>query len=129
GIIKTGHATMFSLVAFFMASAAFRAFRVRSGEATLLLVTAGVVMLGNTPPGRVVDDLFGPVVNPVLALLGSPWGCAPKLCMAGVKEWILNVPSSAAQTAILIGTVLGALSAALKVLTGIDRSHLGGAGE
>ncbi len=129
GIIKAGHATMFSLVAFFMASAAFRAFRVRSGEATLLLVTAGLVMLGNTPPGRVIDELLGPLVDPMLATIGAPWGCAPHLSFAGVKEWILNVPSSAAQSAILIGTVLGALSAALKVLTGIDRSHLGGNAE
>ncbi len=126
GIVKTGHATMFSLVAFFMASAAFRAFRARSGEASLLLITAAIVMLGNIPLGRVIDDLAGPVVDPLLAVIGAPWQASPHFSMLAIKDWVMNVPSSAAQTAILIGTVLGALSAAFKVLTGIDRSHLGG---
>ncbi len=109
GIFKAASATMFSLLAFFVASASFRAFRVKSQEAALLMVTAFLVMIGNVPLGNYLD--------PLLMGMGT---------MASLKEWILNVPSSAAQSAILIGATLGYLSASLKILLGVERSYLGG---
>lgn len=103
GVLKAANATILSLLAFFVASASFRAFRVKSWEAGVMLVSALIVMLGNVPIG----------------------GLFP-LDLQGLKEWILKVPSSAAQSAILIGAVLGYVGAALKILLGIERSHLGG---
>lgn len=96
-------ATMFSLLAFFIASAAFRAFRARNFQATLLLVTAVIVMIGRVPIG---DYL---------------WKGMPDLV-----EWIMSVPNMAAMRGIRIGVGLGAVATAMKIILGIERSYMGG---
>jgi len=92
--------TMFSLLAFFIASAAFRAFRARTVEATLLLVAATIVMLGRIDIGAALR--------------------IPEL-----TEWIMNTPNMAAQRGIIIGAALGGASMALRVILGIERPYLG----
>ncbi len=96
-------ATMFSLLAFYIASAAFRAFRARSLEATLLLVCATLVMIGRIPVGEKI------------------WSAFPS-----ISDWIMNFPNLAGKRAILIGAALGAISTGLRVILGLERSYLGG---
>ena len=102
-------ATMFSLLAFFIASAAFRAFRIRTTEAALLAVAALIVMLGRVPIGNLMTQW-----------LPEPVRLGP------VQEWIMNWPQNAAKRAILIGAALGVMATGLRVILGIERSYLSG---
>ncbi|MBM3316838.1 MAG: hypothetical protein FJY75_03200 [Candidatus Eisenbacteria bacterium] len=102
-------AAMFSLLAFYIASAAFRAFRVRNVEATILLIAAFIVMAGRTPLG---EYAFGWLPG------GERW-------LPAVTDWIMTVPNAAAQRGVIIGAALGAASLSLRVILGIERSYLG----
>jgi hypothetical protein len=95
-------ATMFSVVAFFIASAAYRAFKVKSLESAVLLITALIVMLGNVPIGSAI------------------WSKFPEF-----KDWLMSVPNSGAFRGITIGTYIGAFATSLRILLGLERAHLG----
>lgn len=109
-------ATMFSLLAFFVASAAFRAFRSSNWRATLLLVSAFIVMLGRVPIGDLIWRLFP----------GAAGGAHPNL-VSDVAEWLMQVPNMAGQRAVMIGAALGVVATSLRMIFGIERSYLGGA--
>ncbi|PJA26209.1 MAG: hypothetical protein CO189_11955 [candidate division Zixibacteria bacterium CG_4_9_14_3_um_filter_46_8] len=96
-------ATMFALLAFFIASAAYRAFRARTIIATILLLAAIIVMMGRVPIGSIIS-----------------FGIFPKL-----SDILLNYPNVAAKRAILMGVGLGAAATGLKVMLGIERSYMG----
>ncbi len=102
-------ATMYSILAFFVASASYRAFRARNFEATLLLVAAFFLMIGRVPVGDVISG-FMPV----------GWR------LSDLATWVMNYPQTAGQRAIMIGIGLGVVSTSLRVILGIERAHIGG---
>ncbi len=154
--------TMFSLLAFFVASASYRAFRAKNREATMLLIAAFVILIGRTLLGTIITDVFPGIVEMffgaillwiafttfkakqmiatgVLGVIGAAatgfglWGFISKLTgnpidVISVPElvnWIMVTPQLAGQRAIMIGICLGVISMSLRIIIGVERSHLG----
>ena len=72
----------------------------------MLLTAAILVMIARVPIGEsipIVGDYLTPFMN-----------------------WIMDVPNTAARRAIFIGAALGAVATGLRVILGLERSHLGG---
>lgn len=109
GIVAALGSTMFSTIGFFIVSAAYRAFRIRSGEATLMLVAAFVVMLGQVP--------IGAYLTSSIATTG-PWS---NLRFENLSYWILNQPNMAAWRGMSFGIEIGALAMALRTWLSLER--------
>jgi hypothetical protein len=108
---KPLQATTFAMLAFYVASAAFRAFRAKNVEAILLLGTAFIILLGRTFAGVwltswMPEELSG-------------------LRIENLTVYIMSVFNTAGNRAIMIGIALGIASVSLKILLGVDRSYLG----
>lgn len=95
-------ATIFSLLAFFVATAAYRAFRLRNLESLAFLLVAVIVLLGQIP-GWGLDALRETL----------PWA----------REWILSVMSLGGARGILLGVALGTIVVGIRLLIGIDRPY------
>ena len=104
-------ATMFAMLAFYIASAAFRAFRAKNAEAILLLGTAFIILLGRTFAGVWLTSWMPERLS--------------GLKIENLSVYIMQVFNTAGSRAIMIGIALGIASTSLKVILGIDRSYLG----
>ncbi len=93
-------ATTFSLLAFFVASAAYRGFRVRSRPAFVLALAAVIVLVGKSGFSEMISQQ-----------------------LPDIAGWVLNNPSTAAKRGILIGVGIGSVATALRVILGIERSY------
>lgn len=111
-VINPLQSTMYSLLAFFVASASYRAFRAKNREATMLLIAAFIILLGRTPLGLMLTSWM-----PDWMSIGQ----IPNLAI-----WIMNGPNLAGQRAILIGISLGVVATSLRLILGVERSYLGG---
>ena len=97
-------ATTFSLLGFYMMTAAYRAMRIKSWEAALLLAAAVIVLLGQIP----LPDICGTAVFEKL------------------KQLLMDYPNTAAKRGILIGVALGGLATGVKIVLGIEKPYMGG---
>jgi len=147
--------TMFALLAFYVASASYRAFRIRNFEATLLLVSGIILMLGRVSiakyySGWILAYFFVIIVSIIInnrtsnksyhmlstiflfcavTIYGfaSNWAIDQPsfLYLPDFQDWIMKIPTNAGKRAIMIGVALGIIGTSLRIIFGIDRSFIG----
>lgn len=108
--------TVYSLLAFYIASAAYRAFRVRTLEATIMLVTALIVMIGRVPYGEMFSDFLTDKLGKGFVFLR----------LDNMTSFFLNYPVVATRRAITLGLGLATVSTSLRVILGIEKTYMGG---
>ena len=97
GLFDQLGAAMFALLGVYIAAAAYRAFRVKSLESALMMTAALVVMLGQISFGRwLYND------------------------MPSLRQWLLEVPNSAAFRAIRLGAGVAGLMLAIRMWLSIE---------
>jgi uncharacterized membrane protein YhaH (DUF805 family) len=99
-------ATWYSTTVFYMCSATWRAFRARTPQAAVLLLSGIIVMLGSVGIGYAISPQI------------------PKL-----SAWLIAIPNTASMRGITIGGALGMIALSMRVILGLERGHLGGVGE
>ena len=148
-------ATMFSLLAFFVASASYRAFRIRNFEATLLLVAGIIIMIGRVPIGSLISSWFvmyilvlalgiyvnfwkknkmitfgvvgiGLAIVTIAGMMtGWPLDKPGVFYLPVIQEWIYFYPNVAGARAIMIGIGLGIFATSIRYILGIEKSYIG----
>jgi hypothetical protein len=94
-------ATIFSLLAFYIATAAYRSLRFQTWEGAGLAVVGLIVLLGQIPLGASISS-----------------------AVPAARTWLLTVIGTAGLRGIIIAAALGAVLAGLRLLLGMDRQYL-----
>jgi hypothetical protein len=92
----------YSTLGFWIISAGYRALRIRNREAAVLIIIAVIVMLGNAPVGSLI------------------WTGFP-----GLKNWLLDVPISAATRSTFIGAGIAGILLGIRIIFGYEKKFLG----
>ena len=91
-------ATMFAMLGFFIVSAAYRVFRARSLDASILLLSGILVMLMNMPMGEFIWSYF-PVIG----------------------TWVRGIPAMAGSRGISIALAVGGAAYSIRILIGYEK--------
>jgi hypothetical protein len=103
GLFTALGSAMFSLLAVYIVTAAYRAFVVKSFESFLMMSAAVLVILGQTSFGLYISEYF-----------------------PAIRLWLLEVPNSAAFRAIKIGAGVAGLVMALRMWFSIESETFSG---
>jgi len=108
--------TMFGLLAAYLVSAAYRAFRIRTFDAAVLTMVAAFVVLAQVPTGQFIGSLFSPEALEV--------GAKVDAFVTEPRTWLLTVANDAVQRAVGFGAFVGAIAMALRIWLSLDKTSL-----
>ncbi|MEY4668966.1 MAG: putative rane protein [Pseudomonadota bacterium] len=97
GLFNQLGSAMFALLGVYIAAAAYRAFRIRTIESGLMMTAAVIVMLGQISFGKEIYEH-----------------------MPSLRQWLLEVPNSAAFRAIRLGAGVAGLMLAIRMWLSIE---------
>jgi hypothetical protein len=109
GGLQALEGTMFSIIAFYIVSAAYRAFRVRNAEASLLMAAAFIVMLGQVYAGQFLTNWL------------PTEGALSNLRIETMSDWLLTRINAPAVRAVGFGLGVGLLATALRIWLSLER--------
>jgi hypothetical protein len=112
GLLNPLQSATFSLLAFYIASAAYRAFRVRTLEAGLMMAAAFIVMLGQVPIGAWLTHSL-----PATGYHGIP----AFFRLENLGNWVMSWLNTPAQRGITFGVAVGALAMSLRIWLSLER--------
>jgi len=101
-ILQPLSVTMYPATLFFLVSAIYRTFKIRTVEGGLFVIVSAIILLANAP-----------IMSASLPFLVT------------LKSWIMDVELTAAYRAILLGIGLGAIMLGFRIIFGLETTHLG----
>lgn len=101
-ILLPVEATSYATTFFFITSAAYRAFRVKTGYSAVLMIAAILMMLR-------------------IGMFAAIMPFTPD-----VAAWVWDIPTTAGMRAVVIGSALSLVGNSIRVIIGLERGHLGG---
>jgi len=107
GVLFAFGASSMAMLSFYLVSAAYRAFRMSSLDAGVMMLAATVVLLGQVPVGDWITYSL------------PEW-----LHLKTWAQWVMDVPNNAVQRAVLIGACGGAFAAGLRHWLGLGAREL-----
>ncbi len=104
GVTTAFFASSMALLAFYLVSAAHRAFRMNNLESALMMAAAVIILLGQVPVGDWITHRL-----------------PEEYQFRSAAQWILLFPNAGVQRAVLIGACGGAMAAGLRHWLGLAR--------
>jgi len=126
GLLQQMDSAMFSMIAFFILSAAYRAFRIRSVESTVLMASAlilmvsllsAVVVVWNGNVTNLAAAMNVPLANPSIGEAGA----LNFLKISNIASWVTSFLQTPALRAVDFGIGLGALAMGLRLWLGLEK--------